>query len=157
MDPTKLLVTYAHDHNHSLPLPKSHSSSSTTVTVTVESPSPSPGDSCGECNIDTASPAATPPPENLAVFATHPDFDLSGDSTVLLSHHHHAAVFGWFDDVASTGVFVSPICGGVEDITLTMREEDESLFADLGELPECSTVFRKRNIPSAIQCSGITG
>ncbi|KAL0352950.1 UNVERIFIED_CONTAM: putative WRKY transcription factor 65 [Sesamum angustifolium] len=25
----------------------------------------------------------------------------------------------------------------------TMREEDESLFADLGELPECSTVFRR--------------
>ncbi|CAL5200728.1 unnamed protein product [Lathyrus oleraceus] len=156
VDPTKLLVTYAHDHNHSLPLPKSHSSSSTAVTVTVESPSPSPGDSSGECN--TASPAATPQQEDLTVFATHPDFDLSGDSTVLLSHHHHHhAVFGWFDDVASTGVLVSPICGGVEDITLTMREEDESLFADLGELPECSTVFRKRNIPSAIQCSGITG
>lgn len=24
-----------------------------------------------------------------------------------------------------------------------MREEDESLFADLGELPECSLVFRR--------------
>lgn len=28
-----------------------------------------------------------------------------------------------------------------------MREEDESLFADLGELPECSFVFRhQRNV-----------
>ncbi|WJX68782.1 DNA binding domain [Trifolium repens] len=143
VDPTNLLVTYAYDHNHSLPLPKSHSSSAAvtaTVTTTVDSPD---DDSSGECT------AATPPrPENPTVFSAHPDFDFSGE---------HHAVFGWFDDVASTGVLVSPICGGVEDVTLTIREEDESLFADLGELPECSTVFRQRNIPSAIQCSGITG
>lgn len=149
VDPTNLLVTYAYEHNHPLPLPKSHSSSSA-VTVTVETPST--GDSSAECA------ATTVHPEDLTVFAAHPDFELAGDSTILLSHHHHA-VFGWFDDVASTGVLVSPICGEVEDLTLTMREEDESLFADLGELPECSAVFRQRNIPSGsvIQCGGITG
>lgn len=140
VDPTNLLVTYAHEHNHSLPLPKSHHSSTnavtTTVTAAVDTPSPS------------ESPAATPQPEDRPIFVTHPDFDLTGD---------HHAVFGWFDDIVSTGVLVSPICGGVEDVTLTMREEDESLFADLGELPECSTVFRQRNIPSVFQYSGITG
>lgn len=137
MDPTNLIVTYAYEHNHSLPLPKTHSSASTTATAAV-------------------SPAG-PPPEELTVFAAHPDFELCTDSAVLLSHHHHA-VFGWFDDVASTGVLESPICGGVEDVTLTMREEDELLFADLGELPECSAVFRQRNIlsASAIQCGGVT-
>ncbi|MCI18083.1 putative WRKY transcription factor 69-like, partial [Trifolium medium] len=112
VDPTNLLVTYAYDHNHSLPLPKSHSSSSAvtaTATTTVDSPG---DDSSGECT------AATPPqPENPAVFASHPDFDFAGE---------HHAVFGWFDDMASTGVLVSPICGGVEDVTLTIREEDES-------------------------------
>jgi len=140
VDPTNLLVTYAHEHNHSLPLPKSHHSSTTTATTTITAAvdTPSPGES----------PATTPQLEEQPVFITHPDFDLTGD---------HHAVFGWFDDIVSTGVLVSPICGGVEDVTLTMREEDESLFADLGELPECSTVFRQRNITSVFQYSGITG
>lgn len=94
------------------------------------------------------------------MFASHPDLELDGDSAVLLGDHH--GQFGWFDDVASTTrVLESPICGEVEDMALTMREEeeDESLFADLGELPECSLVFRRRNISSAsaIQCGGITG
>ncbi|KAI9071020.1 hypothetical protein K1719_047019 [Acacia pycnantha] len=31
----------------------------------------------------------------------------------------------------------------VASMFLPMREEDESLFADLGELPECSVVFRR--------------
>ncbi|XP_016171815.1 probable WRKY transcription factor 69 isoform X2 [Arachis ipaensis] len=105
--------------------------------------------------------AAGFPPEDLTVFSSHVDLDLSGDSAVLLSHHNHHG-FGWFDDVASAGgVLESPICGCVDDMALTAEEEDgeESLFAGLGELPECSAVFRRRNIPSAsaIQCGGITG
>lgn len=148
VDPTKLVVTYAYEHNHSHPLPKSHSSSVAATSSAVEVSSS--GD------FTAASPVDTIPPEEMTVFAAHPDFELTGDSAVLLNHHHHA-VFGWFDDVASTGVLESPICGEVEDVTLTMREEDELLFADLGELPECSAVFRRRNISSssAIQCGGI--
>ncbi|CAJ1956734.1 unnamed protein product [Sphenostylis stenocarpa] len=133
VDPTKLIVTYANDHNHSIPLPKSNSTAAS-----------SPAESA----------ARFPPEEEMAVFATHSDFELAGDSAVLLSHHH----FRWFDDVASTGVLESPICGEVDDVAMPMREEDESLFADLDELPECSVVFRRRNIPrsSAIRCGGIT-
>ncbi|RWR89201.1 DNA-binding WRKY [Cinnamomum micranthum f. kanehirae] len=62
-----------------------------------------------------------------------------------------AEEFCWFADVASSpavdSVFESPICTGEDDVeamVFTMREEDESLFADLGELPECSVVFRRR-------------
>ncbi|XP_072082097.1 probable WRKY transcription factor 69 isoform X1 [Arachis hypogaea] len=159
VDPTKLIVTYNYEHNHSLPVTKSHSSSSssssatgnataTAVTEVVVATSPSES-------------AAGFPPEDLTVFSSHVDLDLSGDSAVLLSHHNHHG-FGWFDDVASAGgVLESPICGCVDDMALTAEEEDgeESLFAGLGELPECSAVFRRRNIPSAsaIQCGGITG
>nr|QFI57440.1 WRKY45 [Glycyrrhiza glabra] len=145
VDPTKLIVTYAYEHNHSLPLPKSHSSAASAATGDGAAASPDES-------------AARFQPEELTVFATQSDLELAGDSAVLLCHHHHAD-FGWFDDVASTGVLESPICGEVEDVTMPMREEDESLFADLGELPECSVVFRRRNIPSAsaIQCGGITG
>ncbi|XP_027344398.1 probable WRKY transcription factor 69 [Abrus precatorius] len=145
VDPTKLIVTYAYEHNHSLPHPKSHSSAASAAPRDGAVASP-------------AESAARLPPEDLTVFVTHSDLELAGDSAVLLSHHHHAE-FGWFDDVTSTGVLESPICGEVEDMAMTMREEDESLFADLGELPECSAVFRRKNIPrdSAIRCGGITG
>jgi hypothetical protein len=59
--------------------------------------------------------------------------------------------FGWFSDLESTSstMLESPILDidGVGDadvaMIFTMREEDESLFADLGELPECSVVFRR--------------
>ncbi|RDX74181.1 putative WRKY transcription factor 69 [Mucuna pruriens] len=143
VDPTKLIVTYAYEHNHSLPLAKSNSAAAPAAV----------GDGAASTPPE---PAARFPPEEMTVFATHSDLELAGDSAVLLSHHHH---FGWFDDVASTGVLESPICGEVDDVAMTMREEDESLFADLGELPECSAVFRRRNIPraSAIRCGGITG
>ena len=144
MDPTKLIVTYAYEHNHSLPFPKSNSSAASAAV------------SDGAAVLPIESAARFPPEEEMTVFATDSDLELAGDAAVLLSHHHH---FGWFDDVASTGVLESPICGEVDDVAVPMREEDESLFADLGELPECSAVFRRRNIPatSAIRCGGITG
>lgn len=144
VDPTKLIVTYAYEHNHSLPVPKSNSAAATASV------------SDGAAESPAESTAVIPPSEELTVFATHSDLELDGEAAVLLSHHH----FVWFDDVASTGgVLVSPICGEVDNVAVPMREEDESLFADLGELPECSVVFRRRNIPreSGIRCGGITG
>ncbi|KAL2331613.1 hypothetical protein Fmac_019194 [Flemingia macrophylla] len=148
VDPTKLLVTYAYEHNHSLPIPKSNSAAASSAVHDVAA---------------AASPAESGerfPPEDLTVFSTHSDLELAGDAAVLLSHHHHHHHFGWLDDVAATGVLESPMwCSEVEDVAVPMREEDEWLFADLGELPECSAVFRRRNIPrsSAIRCGGITG
>lgn len=49
--------------------------------------------------------------------------------------------FGWLDDFESTSS-----CSILDDemaMIFKVREEDEPLFADLGELPECSTVFRR--------------
>ncbi|TKY48948.1 WRKY transcription factor 69 [Spatholobus suberectus] len=147
VDPTKLIVTYAYEHNHSLPVPKSHSAAASSA---------APDGEAAAAASPTESAAVIPAAEELTVFAAHPDLELAGDAAVLLSSHHH---FGWFDDVASTGVLESPICGEVDDVAVPMREEDESLFADLGELPECSAVFRRGNIPrsSAIRCGGIPG
>lgn len=86
------------------------------------------------------------------MFSGHPDLDLDGDY----------GQFGWFDD--TTRVLESPIfAGDFDDVALMMMREDEdgdeSVFSDLGELPECSVVFRRGNIPggSVIRCGGITG
>ncbi|KAK4255670.1 hypothetical protein QN277_008642 [Acacia crassicarpa] len=157
VDPTKLIVTYAHDHNHSAPPGKLHS---TTSTSSSSSAATSAAVADANDGLPTESDSKVESEENLTVFASHPDIELDGDSAVLLGYHH--GQFGWFDDMASTTrVLESPIyCGELEDVTLmTMREdEDESLFADLGELPECSVVFRRTNIPrsSGIQCGEIT-
>lgn len=59
--------------------------------------------------------------------------------------------FRWFSDLdtLSSTMLESPLMAAdmVENADMamifSMREDDESLFADLGELPECSTVFRR--------------
>lgn len=59
--------------------------------------------------------------------------------------------FTWFSDFESPSstLLESPIFAdsNVRDADVAMffpmREEDESLFADLGELPECALVFRR--------------
>ncbi|KEH20681.1 putative transcription factor WRKY family [Medicago truncatula] len=55
---------------------------------------------------------------------------------------------GWLGeiDTNSSAILESPIMAEFDNdmasVFLPMEEEDELLFADLGELPECSTVFR---------------
>ncbi|PPD74822.1 hypothetical protein GOBAR_DD28253 [Gossypium barbadense] len=63
--------------------------------------------------------------------------------------------FAWFGEMETTSstVLESPLfterddCDADVAMVFPMKEEDESLFADLGELPECSFVFRhQRNV-----------
>ncbi|MCI29469.1 putative WRKY transcription factor 65-like [Trifolium medium] len=55
---------------------------------------------------------------------------------------------GWLGeiDTTSSAILESPIMAEFDadmaSVLLPMEEEDELLFADLGELPECSSVFR---------------
>ncbi|XP_019094466.1 PREDICTED: probable WRKY transcription factor 65 [Camelina sativa] len=66
--------------------------------------------------------------------------------------------FAWFTEMETTSstILESPIfssekktavSAAADDVAVffPMGEEDESLFADLGELPECSVVFRHRS------------
>ncbi|XP_062162325.1 probable WRKY transcription factor 65 isoform X2 [Alnus glutinosa] len=126
LDPTMLVVTYSCEHNHAWPASRSHHNQSTTPKT--EKPEPIP-----DKQLDQETTSS-------AVLA-----DL-GDESLMLSDE-----FGWFSDMETTSstVLESPIfaessVGGVSDVAMffPMREEDESLYADLGELPECSVVFR---------------
>ncbi|KAL0002150.1 hypothetical protein SO802_015931 [Lithocarpus litseifolius] len=130
VDPTTLLITYACDHNHPLPTSKNHSSSSTKAAAATS---------------DTTSPTKLPanfPPEEVSVFSENP----SSSSPPLLDDH-----FEWYSDVATTKILLEgPVSAGSmcteADVAMVfaMGEEEESLFADLGELPECSLAFRSR-------------
>lgn len=69
--------------------------------------------------------------------------------------------FRWFDEMetASSTVLEGPIfaesggddAGADVGMMFPMGEEDESLFADLGELPECSVVFGHRGVGPRVE------
>ncbi|KAK4347265.1 hypothetical protein RND71_033604 [Anisodus tanguticus] len=157
-DPNMLVVTYSCEHNH--PWPASRNSQHNHRTTTTPT--------CTKNNAKTkmktiASLTATTiihtsdiavsdfeQEKSMSDFASpsEPNSDKKfanlGESSLI------SGEFGWFSDLVectSTTMLESPIFTQVEvtDIdmssTLTMLEEDDSLFADLGELPECSRVF----------------
>ncbi|KAB1209764.1 putative WRKY transcription factor 69 [Morella rubra] len=128
-----LVITYACDHNHPAATTKHHSSASAVAS------------SSSVATLATTDPPAKLHPEELVVFANDHDLALGGDSSPLLDER-----FLWFADIASTNFLESPICEGISccsdvDVAMvfSMGEDEESLFADLGELPECSVVFRR--------------
>ena len=112
-----LVVTYSSDHNHPWPPSRNHARP-------TKKPEPVPD------------PVQPEPEEKFA--------DLGGDDSMITT----AEELGWLGEMETTSstVLESPIMatGYHADVALIpMREEDESLFADLGELPECSVVFRQ--------------
>ncbi|XP_038888987.1 probable WRKY transcription factor 69 isoform X1 [Benincasa hispida] len=165
VDPSKLVITYAFDHNHQLPVTKSHHhhhnsspSSAVIAAASAAADSSSPGStttssstSSGDnTNAAPSSPAAAAKfEEAAAVFASQPELELGGDSLMIKPC---IGDFGWLADVAYDRILEGPICGGgdifddADVMVLSTRgdDEEESLFADLGELPEGSVVFGRR-------------
>nr|AUM84814.1 putative WRKY transcription factor 65 [Paeonia lactiflora] len=134
VDPTMLVVTYSCEHNHTWPASRNnhHATSSPAAAIT---PPPPPS-----------------PPEKPTV-SLEPDLELEGKFADLGEESLITTdELSWFADMESTSstmlestVFAEERSVGDTDMTMffPMREEDESLFADLGELPECSVVFRR--------------
>lgn len=118
-----LVVTYSSEHNHPWPVSRNHHSR---PTITTKKPEPEP----------EPEPVEPEEEEEEEKFGDQ----LGGGGDELL---------GWLGEMETTSsaVLESPIMAGydadVASMFMPMREEDESLFADLGELPECSTVFRQ--------------
>uniref|UniRef100_A0A7N0SW40 WRKY domain-containing protein n=1 Tax=Kalanchoe fedtschenkoi TaxID=63787 RepID=A0A7N0SW40_KALFE len=132
VDPTMLVVTYSSDHNHPWPPSSKPNRHATHHSHSPHSSSPA-----------AASPCIAPPAA-ATVRGTNADeteIDRFGDD-----------FNGWFNDV----MLESPVLGSTDmDDAAGMLfpvmgdEEEESLFADLGELPECSAVFRRREVITA--------
>ncbi|XP_047169662.1 probable WRKY transcription factor 65 [Vigna umbellata] len=125
VDPTMLVVTYSSDHNHPWPASRNN-------TRPTKKPEPEPV-------TDPVEPE--PEPELEEKFA-----ELGGDESMIST----ADEMGWLGEMETTTstVLESPIISvgyhaDVESALLPMGEEDELLFADLGELPECSVMFRQ--------------
>lgn len=163
VDPTKLVITYAFDHNHQLPASKSHHhhhnsppssaaiASVTTTPAAAADSSPGSTTTSSSTSSGDLTTAATPSsPSPAAVFASQPELELGGDSLMMIKPC--IGDFGWFADVAYDRILDGPLWGGgdifddADVMVLSTRGDDvdESLFADLGELPEGSVVFGRR-------------
>lgn len=141
LDPTKLLITYSSEHNHSLPTTtKHHHITTPATTANVATPA-------ADSTSTSSSSKATNKSEEFGVFANRPEIDSDNSS----SFSEFAGELGWFSDVGSSSIVLesSPMLVGPNwvdaDVALMLPigEEDQSLFGDLGELPECSVVFRR--------------
>lgn len=142
IDPTMLVVTYSSEHNHPWPPPRNHHHNH-------HHPHPNSAASKSPTKLpDTPTTPTEPEPEP----EQEPEerFADLGDESMMASDE-----FGWFGEMQTTTstVLESPIfaerggdAGADAGLVFPMREEDESLFADLGELPECSVVFRHRGV-----------
>ncbi|CAL9216647.1 unnamed protein product [Arabidopsis halleri] len=133
-DPTMILITYTSEHNHPWPLTSS----------TRNGPKPKP------------EPKPEPEPE------VEPEAEEEDNKFMVLGREIETTPscvdeFAWFTEMETTSstILESPIfssekktaVSAADDVAVffPMGEEDESLFADLGELPECSVVFRHRS------------
>lgn len=123
-----LVVTYSCEHNHPWPASRNHHNNHNLQPTTKQE----------KADVVTIKPDPEPEPEEK--FA-----DLGDES--LMAHDE----FRWFSDMETTSstvlespIFAEKTTAGDSDVEMffPMREEDESLYADLGELPECSVVFR---------------
>ncbi|XP_042068092.1 probable WRKY transcription factor 65 [Salvia splendens] len=157
LDPKMLVVTYYCEHNHNWPVSKANNHK-TTAARNVKTPI-----SEEEEEEDEEEEVEKKPTINLSD-QSHDEFEFTAAENKFSSSNNGGeglfiqnGKFGWFADFESANctMLESPMLA--EDrisadsemaMIFTMREEDESLFADLGELPECSTVFRRGMVES---------
>ncbi|XP_022720963.1 probable WRKY transcription factor 65 [Durio zibethinus] len=143
VDPTTLVITYSCDHNHPWPASRNNTSSVKQASAAAAAFAVKP-------ELSTSHPDTEPESRTEERFT-----DLTDDSILTTGNE-----FAWFGEIDTTSMTVleSPIFAerdsSVADVAtiFPMREEDESLFADLGELPECSFVFRhQRNVGPQVE------
>ncbi|KAG6416664.1 hypothetical protein SASPL_124099 [Salvia splendens] len=155
LDPKMLVVTYYCDHNHNWPVSKAGHHKTTAarnVKTPISEEDEEEEEEGGEEEVEKK------PTVNLSD-QSHEESEFTAAENKFSSSINGGegmfiqnGEFGWFADFESANctMLESPMLA--EDrisadsemaMIFTMREEDESLFADLGELPECSTVFRR--------------
>ncbi|XP_022927163.1 probable WRKY transcription factor 65 isoform X3 [Cucurbita moschata] len=125
LDPTMLLITYSCEHNHSGPVSRNNNHHQAAA---VKPTSP-----------ETVPVHPEPEAEEKFVESLEDQFSWFGEMETTSSTVLESSIFsgrsssGVGDSISSDVAMPFPM--GDDDV-------DDSLFADLGELPECSVVFR---------------
>ncbi|KAK2393761.1 WRKY transcription factor [Trifolium repens] len=116
VDPTVLLVTYSSDHNHAVPAPRNYRNTSNAAASNKDS--------------ESEQEPETEPEERFT--------DL-GEEPLISPTDELGGWLGEVDTITSPAGLECPVFS--EQEVSMLGEEEMSLFADLGELPECSPVF----------------
>ncbi|XWS18534.1 hypothetical protein CRYUN_Cryun32bG0052300 [Craigia yunnanensis] len=145
VDPTMLVITYSCEHNHPWPTSRNNTAAAKQAAAAAAAETPTTTTTAVKPEPSTSQRDTEPESGTEERFA-----DLTDDSILTTGDE-----FAWFGEMETTSstVLESPIfaerdnSGADVAMFFPIREEDESLFADLGELPECSFVFRRqRNV-----------
>jgi len=157
-DPTVLLVTYSYDHNHPWPVPKGgcHPNKSS---PRLQEPKPEPGTPVdSQPELDDVKQEAEPQEQDhqeeeqeqkpVVVSLAEP----AAITSVTAEDEEESFDFGWFDQYPTwhrTRALYVPAFDAAppllppEEWERELQGED-TLFAGLGELPECAIVFGRR-------------
>ncbi|OIW19249.1 hypothetical protein TanjilG_20374 [Lupinus angustifolius] len=160
IDPTILVVTYSSEHNHASPVFKNH-----------HHHNHSRNNNNNRSSSTAAKPIIKPELEQVLAEPVEPELIAEPVEPELIAEpvepeDKFSDEFGWFGEMeaiatTSSTVLESPIFGGYDDdvasVFVPMREEDELLFADLGELPEFSPVFKRGSLETADEWRGWCG
>ncbi|KAK9075655.1 hypothetical protein SSX86_003981 [Deinandra increscens subsp. villosa] len=161
-DPTMVMVTYSCDHNHPWPASRNHHHNAPPPTTTTmeEETNYINNHEHGQLEEEEEEEKEEEPPIDDQTARQK-----SSETTDQLTDQKFTSLevagpifgdqYGWFLDldyystISSTCMLESPLMARdimVEEATVfSVREDEESFFADLGELPECTTVFRRRS------------
>ncbi|XP_022723954.1 probable WRKY transcription factor 65 isoform X2 [Durio zibethinus] len=146
VDPTMLVITYSCEHNHPWPASRNNTTAAKQAAAAAAAAAAVAAEASTTTGVKPES--STSQPDTEPESGTEERFaDLTDDSILTTGDE-----FAWFGEMETTSstVLENPIfterdnSGADVAMFFPMREEDESLFADLGELPECSLVFRHR-------------
>ncbi|XP_019170036.1 PREDICTED: probable WRKY transcription factor 65 [Ipomoea nil] len=159
VDPNMLVVTYSCEHNHPWPAARNNHVHRNAVTLTAAAAAPTTRSSSKATTSSKAAAAAVSDSEDgreaeASDFSAQPEPETSdkfaglGDSSSVI----YSDEFGWFSSfepttstvIESTSILTEArVTHADMSVIFSMREEEgeESPFAGLGELPECSREF----------------
>ncbi|XP_021772178.1 probable WRKY transcription factor 65 isoform X2 [Chenopodium quinoa] len=169
-DPNTLVVTYSYEHNHPWPISRNHHhqnrhNNAAAATNTTTSTSTPTSENISTNTTMISSTTSLNIPSTSTNKSLQPKIENHANDTILfqqnIDHHeihdpllHPTDELSWFTSdhqILENNEFLSNFNDLDMSKIFPMREEDESLFADLGELPECSVVFRKAAGVAAVE------
>ncbi|RID64998.1 hypothetical protein BRARA_D00225 [Brassica rapa] len=152
VDPSKLMITYACEHNHPFPSAANNKSHHHHRTSSVVLKAAKKEENMEEEDDEEEEEVTAAAEEPVGLDLSHVDSPL-----LLGGCYGELNEFGWFYDASISSSSGSSSYGGsFLDVTLESGfsvggEEDESLYGDLGDLPDCASVFRRGTVATEEQ------
>ncbi|XP_013634037.1 PREDICTED: probable WRKY transcription factor 69 isoform X1 [Brassica oleracea var. oleracea] len=152
VDPSKLMITYACEHNHPFPSAANNKSHHHHRTSSVVLKAAKKEENMEEEDDEEEEEVTATAEEPVGLDLSHVDSPL-----LLGGCYGELNEFGWFYDASISSSSGSSSYGGsFLDVTLESGfsvggEEDESLYGDLGDLPDCASVFRRGTVATEEQ------